>query len=49
MKIYTTKSEKHKALFRLRNLARRIYISDAMSAKDFENISKIIRMRMKQL
>lgn len=49
MKIYITKREKFKALVRLRDLSRRIYMSDAMSAKDFENISKIIRMRMKQL
>jgi hypothetical protein len=46
---YKTKTQKMRALKRLENTAQSLYLSGAMSLKDLDGISKIVKMRINQL
>ena len=47
--MYKTKTQKRNAMKAIQAKAVKLYTSGAISMKDFDGISKIVSMRMKQL
>ena len=47
--VYKTKTQKMKALKRLEMTAQKLYLSGAISMKDFDAMLKIIKLRFNQL
>lgn len=47
--VYKTKTQKRNAMKSIQSKAVKLYTSGAISMKDFDAVSKIVTMRLKQL
>ena len=47
--MYKTKTQKKRAMEAIKSKAVKLYTSGAISLKDFDDVSKIVSMRLKQL